>query len=445
MAAGKPPTHPAVWRPWPPATEPSPPSRARLAWAGLAQHLRHPTAGLRALVAHTVPLGLRRRLLAGRPAAPPRCHLGASWEAAQAELAAIPSPRLLVLLRRPEGGWGLAALAPQSTEATLAEALAEVPAVCLPPAPSGTAVAALAPQLQLVAHSPFPIGVVVAPSPAWEEARRWAAALRWPALTADPLTDPPSTLAQAFPTASLAMVTYRHPALTQLALQAVLRFTPWPNLEVIVVDNASPDGTAAACAAVAGQDRRVKILAQAANLGFPRAVNLALAAAKGELIGILNNDVVVTPGWWEGLADELLSHPYLAAVGPSTNAAGNLARQPARYQRLGELVATAWQRAATRRCVRVAQLGFFCVALRARAWRQLGGLDESFGLGYFEDADFCRRARRRGWQLACLRHCFVHHQQSAAFATLADAEVIALYERNRQLYKEMARGGARGR
>ena len=245
-------------------------------------------------------------------------------------------------------------------------------------------------------------------------------------------------LTRLFPSLVVVVVTYRQPDLTLLCLESLRRCATWPALDIVVVDNASPDGTAEVCQEVASRDRRMRVLANSANLGFPGAVNQGVAASDAEVICILNNDVVVTPGWGEALAGALLDDRDVGAAGPSTNAAGNEARVRATYKNRAELDAFAWRYARSgARHLEVGQLGFFCVALRRNLWQEVGGLDERFGLGYFEDAAFCRRARRLGWRLRCLRHCFVHHEQGAAFRTLPEAQLGALYERNRRRYRQL--------
>jgi len=436
-----------AWLPWPKPF--SSPPRGQ-AWRGRAarvcHRLTHPAATLRALFAATVPLPVRLALLQRRGPAPYSCGLGASWETALAQLEVLPPARPLALLVGADGGAPaphLAALEQRGWQPVLVPQPPIHPALTssaypslplLSPAAEGGLLASLAP----LAASPHPLGAVVAASPpAWPEALRLAHTLRWPALGySDDDGELASALARLFPPLAVVMVAYRHPALTRLALSSVLRWTAWPPLEVVVVDNASRDGTLEACQELARLDRRVTVIANRENLGFPRAVNQGVAAGRGELLAILNNDVVVTPGWWEALGAELLNHPEVGAVGPSTNAAGNEARVRAGYATLEQLHAFAWGCAAAgRRWLEVSQLGFFCVALRRPLWEEMGGLDEGFGLGYFEDADFCRRVRRRGWRLRCLRHCFVHHEQSAAFATLPAAQVTALYENNRTRFR----------
>jgi hypothetical protein len=86
--------------------------------------------------------------------------------------------------------------------------------------------------------------------------------------------------------------------LTRLCLAGLLADVDAPSFEVLVVDNASTDGTAEDIAELAAADPRVRVLPQSGNLGFAAGVNAGLAQARGQLLVLLNNDTVVPPGRW---------------------------------------------------------------------------------------------------------------------------------------------------
>ena len=81
-------------------------------------------------------------------------------------------------------------------------------------------------------------------------------------------------------------------------------------------------------------------------------------------------------------------------------------------------------------------LGFFCVAIPRRVIETVGLLDERFGLGYFEDDDYCRRVEAAGHRIACAEDVFIHHRMGASFSKLAAEQKHDLVERNRRLYEE---------
>ncbi len=183
--------------------------------------------------------------------------------------------------------------------------------------------------------------------------------------------------------------------------------------EVIVVDNASTDGSPDM---VAEQFSEVTLIRSKENLGFARANNLGLQPASGSWLALVNSDVVVHPGCFEQLINYLEAHDDVGLVGPMiTGGDGQL--QPS-CRRLPTIWSTAcrslaldkvlsrWPFLSSQelRCrshvqpVEVEVLsGCFWVA-RREAVAQVGGLDERFFF-YAEDIDWCKRFGDAGWKV----------------------------------------------
>ena len=70
-----------------------------------------------------------------------------------------------------------------------------------------------------------------------------------------------------------------------------------------------------------------------------------------------------------------------------------------------------------------------------RVHEKVGGLDEAFGLGFFEDDDYCRRVAEAGWEVACAEDVFVHHHLSASFDALKAEAKQKLFETNKAIYE----------
>jgi GT2 family glycosyltransferase len=66
---------------------------------------------------------------------------------------------------------------------------------------------------------------------------------------------------------------------------------------------------------------------------------------------------------------------------------------------------------------------------------QVGLLDESFGRGYFEDDDYCKRVMTAGYSIGIARDVFVHHEMDASFSKIGNQEKIDLFNKNRLLYE----------
>jgi hypothetical protein len=202
---------------------------------------------------------------------------------------------------------------------------------------------------------------------------------------------------------------------------------------LIVVDNGSAAATATYTAALAVRNRQVRLVRNDTNLGFAPAVNQALALARGDALVVLNNDVIVTSGWLDGLRARL-ADPIVGLVGPATNRCGNAAEIPAAYRTYGELCDFAAGCSGEPFDLDVAMM--FCTALRRDVFEAVGPLDERFELGLFEDDDYSRRVRQMGYRVVCDPAVFVHHFGEATIGMLAaDGRYGALFDANRARYE----------
>jgi GT2 family glycosyltransferase/tetratricopeptide (TPR) repeat protein len=235
------------------------------------------------------------------------------------------------------------------------------------------------------------------------------------------------------PLTSLIVVTCNALAFTRLCLESIARCTPEPH-EIIVIDNGSSDGTCAYLEARGG----VRLIRNDSNRGFPAAVNQGIAAANGEFVLLLNNDVIVTDGWLNGLRRALTSAPGIALAGPRSNAvSGPQCLEPGELAgRSIDEIAAHLAAAEAGRVEDLPRLVGFCLLMRRRLIvDEIGGLDERFGIGNFEDDDLCRRVHAAGYRSVMARAVFVHHFGHASF----DANRIdlpALLADNRQLFAE---------
>lgn len=214
---------------------------------------------------------------------------------------------------------------------------------------------------------------------------------------------------------------------TRHCVAALKRHTraPW---ELVVVDNGSTDGTGVYLAGV--QDalsNPVTIIANSTNRGFPAAVNQGLRQARGGYLVLLNNDVVVTDGWLDQLVAlamvqagaEAVDGRGVGLVGPMSNyAAPPQWVENAPYRDLDEMhdFARRWRDDHRGRWFTTTKLSGFCLLMKRAVYEMIGGLDERFGLGLFDDDDLAQRARQAGYELAVAGDLFVHHYGSRTFA-----------------------------
>jgi GT2 family glycosyltransferase len=245
-------------------------------------------------------------------------------------------------------------------------------------------------------------------------------------------------IARLFPKVSIVIVTYNNVEMTRQCLESVSARTAWPNFEVLVVDNASTDGTREYLRAAEKTYPAISVLLNDSNAGFAAANNRALRLASGQYLVLLNNDTIVSRGWVEVLVRHLKSSPEIGMIGPVTNAIGNEAMIPVEYSDVEEM--PPWARDYVRRhageTFEIPMLAMFCVAMRRDVFEKVGPLDERFGVGMFEDDDYALRLRNAGYRVVCARDSFVHHWMKAAFGKIPAAEYRSLFERNRRLFEE---------
>jgi len=183
--------------------------------------------------------------------------------------------------------------------------------------------------------------------------------------------------------------------------------------EVVVVDNASSDGSVGAARAA---DRAVRVLETGANVGFGTAANRGVEATECDYVLVMNPDTVVEPGTVKALAEALDTDPGLAVVGPRMeNVDGSLYPSVRRFPDLTVAVGHAflglvWSGNPYTRRYRMLDwdhdhpaadidwVGGACLLVRRQAFDLVGGFDEAYFM-YVEDVDLCWRLGQAGWRI----------------------------------------------
>ncbi|MBI3468000.1 MAG: glycosyltransferase [Planctomycetes bacterium] len=238
---------------------------------------------------------------------------------------------------------------------------------------------------------------------------------------------------------SIVIVTLNQLDHTKLCIESIQRHTTEP-YELVFVDNGSSDDTVGYLRSIPN----AKLIVNAANRGFPAAANQGLQAGSGRQSLLLNNDTIVTPGWLTRLLRALYSDPTVGMVGPCSNFVSGPQQIPVPYHDLDEIhrFARDWGEANEGRRIETDRLVGFCLLIRREVVERIGLLDERYGIGNFEDDDYCLRARQAGYRLVITRDAFVHHFGGATFIG-SRVDHGTLMRRNQRLFQQKWRA-ARG-
>ncbi len=209
------------------------------------------------------------------------------------------------------------------------------------------------------------------------------------------------------------------------------------DLEIIVVDNHSDQATQDALRAAAEQDPRLRLILKDSNSGYSGGNNTGVRESSSDLLILLNSDTEVLPGAIPRLVELMNEHPDWAMLGPVSNQSGN----DQHIHTIGTTVQEILDEGATwcahsHNCHYPTDiLHFFCVVIRKDVYNRLNGLDEAFGLGYYEDTDFNYRAVKAGLKLMITEDVFVYHRGSGSFSKTSPA-VRKMVKQNKKLFKK---------
>lgn len=219
---------------------------------------------------------------------------------------------------------------------------------------------------------------------------------------------------------SIVIPVFNRVDLTAQCLRSLVANTTGVDFEVIIVDNASTDGTPELCAGLGGN---AIVIRNEENRGFAAACNQGSAAASSKHLLFLNNDTQPFPGWLPPLLAAVDADPAVGAVGckllfpnRTVQHGGVVLVERSEYPRLGAIhmpyeVPEDDPVANLRRDVAVVTAA--AMLIRREAFEAAGGFDEGYWNGY-EDVDLCLTLGRLGWRILYEPASVLIHHESAS-------------------------------
>ncbi len=235
---------------------------------------------------------------------------------------------------------------------------------------------------------------------------------------------------------SIIIPNYNQRVYLEALLDSIRLYTKGLDYEIIVIDDGSQDDSRAYLA----QQKDVHIILNDVNEGFPKSCNKGLRAAVGDELLLLNNDIIVTPDWLKNLRKALYGAARAGAVSPVTNNSSN--RQsvdvpynnelsPAGKKNIHDFALT-YNKTDHSQWYKWNTLVAYCFLLKREAYDNIGGLDEMFSPGNYEDDDYSLRLRRAGYELYLCKDTFVHHFGSVSFSKVSEEQQKKYKELNWQ-------------
>ena len=243
---------------------------------------------------------------------------------------------------------------------------------------------------------------------------------------------------------SIVILSYNTLAYLQVCISSIRRHTAAGSYELIIVENASQDGSAQWLREEQQRADDIRVIFNNQNAGFPKGCNQGMGIARGDEILLLNSDTIVTPHYLDNMLRALYADERNGAVSCATNHISNnqqvdtdgytdldgLERFAAAYNHSDP---TKWQ-------YRTMLVGF-CFLVRYSTYKEIGEFDEAFSPGNYEDSDYSMRLLQAGYHLIFASDTFIHHFGSASFvqrrkkeAELERIRYNELLERNRRKF-----------
>lgn len=214
---------------------------------------------------------------------------------------------------------------------------------------------------------------------------------------------------------------------TRNCIESIIENTDTPYRMIVINNGTNPDTKSYLEEIKRRVGDRLTVVKNEYNVGWVKALNQGIKISDAPFLCFQNDDTIVTKGWLMKMIGILQDNPGIGIVNPSWEGRPNCMSIDA-YGRLLEekynrrYIETDWARG-------------FCVVLKREVVDRIGGIDEVYGLAYFDDVDFSVRAIEAGFLVVLAKDTYVyHHRNVTFFEILKGKSWNELHEKNKLIY-----------
>ncbi len=219
---------------------------------------------------------------------------------------------------------------------------------------------------------------------------------------------------------------------TEACLNSLEKETVYRPFEVIVVDNGSSARERGELKRLFKAGKIQHLILNDQNRGFSGGNNQGMKAAAGEFLLLLNNDVEVKKGWLKAMVEDLKSHSGVGIIGPRMIVPGSGSEEA---DGGGAIDDTGAARPLIHKSrAEVEAVGGAALLFRRSVYDTIGGLEEGFNPIYFEEMDFCCRARKAGFKIVYLPESIIVHFEGKAMKKAPSKRTFVTINKNRLRY-----------
>jgi GT2 family glycosyltransferase len=234
------------------------------------------------------------------------------------------------------------------------------------------------------------------------------------------------------PLVSIVVLAYNHLDYTKQCIESLYKYTSHIDFELITINNGSTDGTEEFFQSLPN----TKKINFAENIGVDKAINYGYRIADGKYTINVSNDLILTTNWLDNLLICMESDERIGMVAPVSSYSSNYQQVNLGYKDLDEMqeMAKAFNVSNPEKWEERLRLITYTCLIRTDLQKRLGGFDEAYNPGGFDDDDLCFKVRRMGYKLILAADTFVHHFGSVTFQVeYAKNDILV---KNRKLFLE---------